>query len=375
MNFLFNLIEVNVFVLFPLLLFKSFDGIILRNQFISKFVLLISLIFCLKFCDNVYFIIFLNIPLGVCILKNNKILYFILSVILMLFLINYIFYLMLECVILYFIFYVDKKTLLFVIFSILFYSLLFIDKDAVLSKYLICVLTFIFNVLYISKIYNRDISSEMDKRYSSYIFKFIHEVKNPLSVVLGYLEIINKKDNYDLNKCLMSIDKGVHDSLNIIEDYLMYGRFNVNFDYVDINMLLKDVSNDFKKLENIYDMNLNFYYDEEEIIILGDYSKLKQVIVNIIKNSIESHSERKLEIDIDYKIIKDNIIIDINDNGVGIKDNLSLGKEFYTTKEDGTGLGVNFSKNIISLHKGTIKYSSNEYLGTDVRICLPIVNI
>ncbi len=377
MSFLFELFKNLIIVLFPLVLFKSLDGIIVRNGNVSRAVIFLSLFIGIFTFSNEYFLIFINIPLSVLILKKEKWLYTLSTVIVIIyFYLNHLYLYIIEYLIILGLFLLNKITInIFTAVTIYFFTLNIFAYRVNIFNYLSVIIFYTLSIIYMDKVYVEDLSKKLEDMYSSYLFKFIHEVKNPLSVVLGYLEIINKKDNCDLNKYLMIIDKEVNESLNIIEDYLMYGRFNVNFDYVDINLLLKEVTSDYKKLEKLYDMRLNFYYDEEEHLILGDYSKLKQVVINIIKNSIESHSDKRLEIDIDYKIVNNNIIIDINDNGVGIKDENSLGKEFYTTKENGLGLGVNFSKNIIKLHKGEIKYISKEEKGTDVRITLPLLNI
>lgn len=377
MSFLFELFKNLLMVLFPLVLFKSLDGIILRNGNVSKAVIFLSLFIGIFTFSSEYFLIFINIPLSVLILKKEKWLYTLSTIIVIVyFYLNHLYLYIIEYLIILGLFLLNKITInIFTAVTIYFFTLNIFAYRVNIFNYLSVIIFYTLSIIYMDKVYVEDLSKKLEDMYSSYLFKFIHEVKNPLSVVLGYLEIINKKDNCDLNKYLMIIDKEVNESLNIIEDYLMYGRFNVNFDYVDINLLLKEVTSDYKKLEKLYDMRLNFYYDEEEHLIFGDYSKLKQVVINIIKNSIESHSDKRLEIDIDYKIVNNNIIIDINDNGVGIKDENSLGKEFYTTKENGLGLGVNFSKNIIKLHKGEIKYISKEEKGTDVRITLPLLNI
>ena len=70
-----------------------------------------------------------------------------------------------------------------------------------------------------------------------------------------------------------------------------------------------------------------------------------------------------------------NILIYIEDNGIGIKDIESIGNKFYTTKANGNGLGIIFSKTIVLLHKGDIKYSSFNKRGTKVIISLPLVNL
>ena len=372
MNFFIDL----VFILFPIVLFKSLDGIFFKNKIIEKVVVMISFIISLLMLNNFYYLL-LCISIIYLIKKLDITLYilsiFTISVFLLIFFkINYIYVFVFYAYNYFFI--NDKNDKYFVFINIIFMTVLqiiFFNID--LSFYLIAISFSLISYLYFKKIYLIDRYNLLEKEYSNYLFKFIHEIKNPLSVANGYIEIINKK-NKDSNEYISFIDKSINDSLNIIEDYLIYGRNNVVFDYLDINLLIKDVVDDFKKLKDLYNMNVNFYDDEEEIIVFGDYSKLKQVFMNIMKNSIEARDDIKLEIDIDYKIVKDYIIIDITDNGVGA-DCSKIGNLYYTTKKGGTGLGINYSKNIIKLHNGFIKYGSNSCKGTNVKIGLPIINL
>lgn len=372
MNFFIDL----VFILFPIILFKSFDGIFLRSKIIEKTFFMTSFIISLLLFNNLYYLLF--IISIIYLIKKLDITLYILSV----FLISVLLLVNLKIDFIYvFVFYAynyyfinEKNDKYFILINIIFISFLQISLFNIdLFLYLISISLSLISFLYFKKIYLIDRYQLLEKEYSDYLFKFIHEVKNPLAVANGYIEIINKK-NKDYKEYIPYIDKSINDSLNIIEDYLIYGRNNVVLDYLDINMLIKDVVDDFMKLKDLYNMNVNFYDDEEEIIVYGDYSKLKQVFMNIIKNSIEARDDIKLEIDIDYKIVKDYIIIDISDNGVGA-DCSKTGNLYYTTKKGGTGLGVNYSKNIIKLHNGFIKYGLNSYRGTNVKIGLPIINL
>ena len=220
---------------------------------------------------------------------------------------------------------------------------------------------------------------ELEDTYRSYLFKFIHEVKNPIAVCKGYLEMLSKKETIekkDVKNYINIINKEIDESLNLMDDYLVFGRFAVNLDYMDLNLLLEDVYHSFKNLSESKDIKIDFDYDEEEVIILGDYNKLKQVLINIIKNSIEAKKDdNPLNIKIKLFKVENEIKIEVIDDGVGIKDVKQIGKEFYTTKINGTGLGVNFSKTIISMHKGKIKYSSTLGKGTKVLITLPLTEV
>ena len=121
--------------------------------------------------------------------------------------------------------------------------------------------------------------------------------------------------------------------------------------------------------------HIKFKYNipETEEYIYGDYNRLKQVFINILKNSKES-IEKNGVVTLWTEILKNKIIINIKDNGKGISKNdiQYIGKPFYTTKKDGTGLGVCFSKEILEKHKGSIEYISKENSGTLVKIILPL---
>ncbi|MBD9085462.1 ATP-binding protein [bacterium] len=112
---------------------------------------------------------------------------------------------------------------------------------------------------------------------------------------------------------------------------------------------------------------------EEEIYIQADYNRLKQTIVNIIKNSRESIPESGV-IKLSTNKNKNNVKIYIEDNGIGMtKEELSKIKEaFFSTKQTGTGLGVYMANEIITAHQGTLEYFSKKNLGTRVVITLPI---
>ena len=113
---------------------------------------------------------------------------------------------------------------------------------------------------------------------------------------------------------------------------------------------------------SLYDIKYIKKY-KDEIYIEADYNRLKQVLINIFKNSIESGASI-----IKVEIIDD--MIKISDNGSGMDfETLSRIKEpFYTTKKSGTGLGVPLSIEIIEAHGWNINYESKMNVGTNVII-------
>ena len=111
---------------------------------------------------------------------------------------------------------------------------------------------------------------------------------------------------------------------------------------------------------------------------MADYNRLSQVLINMIKNSIEAIPEdRRGEIKIKTSIKKNYLCVTIEDNGSGIsKENLRRMKEpFFTTKTNGTGLGVYLSSEIMKAHGGLMRYYSKEGIGTTVVLSFPYEKI
>ena len=204
------------------------------------------------------------------------------------------------------------------------------------------------------------------------ISMFTHEIKNPLAVCNGYLDILQKEDI--VNKDYLKIIKEeIKRTLDIINDYSLNNSIsNLNYENFDLGILIEDVIN---TLNNLF-LNNNseiIFVNRRNLYLYGDYNKLKQVFINILKNSIEAKSSLKLLVYINVITIDNYYEIDIVDNGIGISREVfnNIFKDFFTTKKYGTGLGISFIKEIIKMHGGSVKYTSEENLGTKVIVLLP----
>lgn len=207
------------------------------------------------------------------------------------------------------------------------------------------------------------------------LFKITHEIKNPIAVIKAYLDMMNIKDEKQVEKYIPIIQNEINRLLNLLQDFLLVNKSNVTFDLMDMNMLIEDVVN--QQLPLFKDRKIKFENEliDDEIYINGDYNRLSQVIINIIKNSIEAIDNSKNGIIKIKDSIKDNslnIIIEDNGSGISKKNLLKIKEPFYTTKNRGTGLGVSLSDEIIKAHSGTLTYESIEGVGTKVIIKLPL---
>lgn len=199
------------------------------------------------------------------------------------------------------------------------------------------------------------------------IYTLAHEIKNPLCVVKGYLEMINETN---LSKYKEIINNQVNDSLSVLNDYLEYNKISLNKEEIDLNLLLEDIKSDLMDFLKNKNVLLNIYLLDDDVYLQADYNKLKQVFNNIIKNSVESLSKN---IEISYRIMFGKITIRIKNDGQELDDNLiyKLGN-YFTTKEDGHGIGTSIIKKVISLHNGKIKYRNNKNKGVSVYITLSL---
>ena len=214
---------------------------------------------------------------------------------------------------------------------------------------------------------------EKDKKVKDALFKLTHEIKNPLAVCKGYLDMIDIDNKDKTIKYISIMKQEINRSLNIMCDFLELNKIKILKEEIDLNILLEDVYDCFKILSKAQNVEL-IYQDreDEDIYFTGDYERLKQVIINILKNSLEA-VESKGKIKIYTNIYKKYIDIVIEDNGIGMdEETLSKVKEmFYSTKKGGSGIGIALSDEIIKAHNGELIYYSELNKGTRVTIRLP----
>lgn len=226
----------------------------------------------------------------------------------------------------------------------------------------------------ITNLYSIMKESKKDKLLFESLSKLTHELKNPISVCKGYLEIIDKNGYQKAPKYLPIISSEIERSLSVINDFSSLGKLKeLNKEEVDLQVLLEEIITILNPLFKKY--NANIYLNVKQDIYLSlDYLRMKQVFVNILKNALEARKkEEPLNVLIEVKKSLKAIKITIKDNGIGMDKNTldRITEIFYTTKANGNGLGVVLSKEIIEMHNGTINYKSQKDKGTTVTITLP----
>ncbi|MEH7352449.1 ATP-binding protein [Neobacillus drentensis] len=203
-----------------------------------------------------------------------------------------------------------------------------------------------------------------------------HEVRNPLTSVRGFLQLIH--DDEDLKSAQKHyIDIALAEldhAQSIINDYLSLAKPNTEgLTTVNISDEVRKtvaLMTSYSNIQNIaIQMNI-----QDSLYIKGNKSEIKQVLVNIIKNGIEAMGTGG-DLHVDTFEKDGEIIIKITDNGKGMtKSQLDkLGTPFYTTKEKGTGVGLTISFQLLQAMKGSISVESHIGKGTTFTIRFPCV--
>ena len=222
-------------------------------------------------------------------------------------------------------------------------------------------------ILSLNKVLNE---LQHEKELKNSLFKITHEIKNPIAVCKGYVDMFDKKDIIKCERYNEIIKNELNRTLIIMDDFMNYTKIKVKLDIIDINMLLSEVLESFSLIFKINNVDLIYKVTDDEIYINGDHDRLKQVFINLIKNGIESFDGKNGKLEIKSKENNKEVIISIIDNGCGMDEEVfkNINKMFYTTKKNGTGIGLPLSNEIIKLHNGRINLYSKKGEGTTVEI-------
>ncbi len=235
-------------------------------------------------------------------------------------------------------------------------------------------------------------NEEKLQNFSRFIAEISHEIRNPLGGVkasASYLKkkIIEEQDSLPENlKELTQFTEIIVKEINrinfLIEDLLALSKnHKINAEMINVNKIINEII-EIETAMNV-DKNIKFIkeFDPSLPEIFASDGALKQVFLNIIKNSIVAiQNKNKGFIKITTRIDAERnspkfIKIILSDNGVGISkkdlDKDKLFEPFFTTKEKGTGLGLAISQKIIFEHNGFIDIKSIKNKGTDVTVYLP----
>jgi two-component system sporulation sensor kinase B len=203
-----------------------------------------------------------------------------------------------------------------------------------------------------------------------------HEIRNPITVVKGFLQLYqeNQATNKEKNEHFSIMLDQLQIAETVISDFLEIAKPKDNLRNHSVNIKdavqsVVDLINSYALLNNI---TLNFDF-EDDYQINCNLIEFKQLLINLIKNAIEASPVGAL---INLNVIKNNNFVEITliDSGSGMSEEelKTLGTPFYSLKSKGTGLGLTICFNIVHKYNGSIEFQSEIGKGTVAIVKFPI---
>ncbi|MEW6043410.1 MAG: ATP-binding protein [Thermoproteota archaeon] len=221
----------------------------------------------------------------------------------------------------------------------------------------------------VKEITQKLIQSERLSAMGELASRLAHDLRNPLSAVKGTVQIIKKTSK--------NLDESTLKRIDLIEKsiFRMTHQIDGVLDYVKGTPLKKKPSSLNEIIVSalqtlMIPSNVTINFPKDDIVLLCDAQKIEIMFANMILNSIQAIGDSKGTINIRAKKQQGGILIKIEDSGTGIPSKI-INKIFdplFTTKQEGTGLGLASCKNIVEQHNGTITVSNNP---TTFSISLP----
>ncbi|KJZ84665.1 hypothetical protein ClosIBUN125C_CONTIG60g03229 [Clostridium sp. IBUN125C] len=243
-----------------------------------------------------------------------------------------------------------------------------LSKEEVIEKYM---------DLYENKIAQED-----------FILNISHDLRSPLSVILGILQCYkNEYDELKAEEHMNIVKRNCYKILKLINNIidstkLQQRHFKINRQNIDIINLIEWNISSIDKYAKIKNISLVFDTNVEECIVAVDISSFDRIIMNLISNAIKFSKENSCVFINTWKEEK-YITISVKDEGIGIPQNEQktiFNRFIQSTKNNrneysGSGIGLDLVFNLVKAHGGVVELTSTEGLGSEFRIKMPIVKV
>lgn len=229
--------------------------------------------------------------------------------------------------------------------------------------------------------------SELDQAKSRFFANVSHDLRSPLTLILGALDRISERDYEILDKesrDLLSVGYKNGKRLLYLADEIMdltkleEGKIKLELQHVKIVPYLRLLTKMFSSAADIKEIDLNFAVEvDEEVILQLDPHQFEKIIYNLLSNAIKFTPD-KGKVDIALKANKKYVEIEVSDSGSGIsQESINyIFDRFYQAKskefqaQEGVGIGLSLVKELVELHQGHIEVASSEE-GTRFLVSFP----
>lgn len=236
---------------------------------------------------------------------------------------------------------------------------------------------------------SKETLESLNEAKDTFIAQISHEFKNPLTLLLGYIQILDKNETDDIKKKMisnmLSISKHILDMITTILDMakINLGKITVNPVKINIYEFSRNIADSFKILSEEKNLKFEFNFNNKipENLIIDDL-KVRQILNNILSNAIKYTEKGFIKFNVDFnedeyqKEKKLTLRFDVIDSGIGLseKEKEKIFDNFYrgqdSTKTEGTGLGLSISKKLTEIIGGQILVESEKGLGSKFTLLL-----
>lgn len=224
--------------------------------------------------------------------------------------------------------------------------------------------------------------------------KVVHEIRNPLASINLNVDLLLESyaaspavADPEARDILGTIKREVRRLSQITEEYLQFSRLpRAAFQQERVNDLLVELSDFVRPLISRKGVRLTLNLDEDDPEAVCDATLLRQALLNLLRNAVDAVEEGQGEILMSTRLVpggdgpgdsgaRAQVEISVEDNGCGIAEDLleQMYDPFFTTKKDGTGLGLALVQRAVSEHSGRIRCASLLGKGTIFRVAIPCV--
>ncbi|WP_027624728.1 sensor histidine kinase [Clostridium lundense] len=221
-----------------------------------------------------------------------------------------------------------------------------------------------------------------EKLKNEFIASISHEIRTPLTSLKGWIITIKREKGIDKEELMEELDimDKESDRLNdLIEELLDFSRLNsgkitLNIDNINLHQIIRETIKELIPRANWMKVDLIFQENKNINTIKGDKNRIKQIMINLIDNSIKfTEPQGKIYIRLEEAIKGVNIIVEDSGCGIDPKDISKIREKFYkgNNKKNGAGLGLAICDEIVKLHEGHMEIESDLGKGTKITVFLP----
>ena len=204
---------------------------------------------------------------------------------------------------------------------------------------------------------------------------FAHEIRNPLTTIKGFVQILDSVSMEKKQLYLKTILEEIDRINSIVSEFMVLARPQaVQFKSCSVSGIIRKVIQFLSAEATLKNVRIRHSFLSDNIFIYGEENQLTQVFINILKNALDAMPVGG-EVHISCEMQDNETTILVEDNGIGMTDEQlkRIGEPFYTTKAEGNGLGLMVSYKIIHNHHGRINVVSEVNKGTTFLVTFPLI--